>query len=417
MHEFRDELVALGFQTLITVSLAAVHLGIWRQRRQGFHLSWALAWAAYAIRLGCISAFLVVREPEWLFAHQVLSGLSALLLLWAAIQFATGARWRGSLALLGVLPVVWAWTAIFFIGDPAIAGIGSVALLATVTLLNAAVFWRHLRRRPSVGARVLAWVFTLWGLHHLDYPLLRAMGSAVLYGVLADVLCMMGVAVGVLALVLGEERQQLAQRNAELEQLTRRMLKAQEEERRRIARELHDEAGQVLTMARLRLEQDGNREASDLVGRALTQLRETSRQLRPAVLDRLGLEAALGSLADEITAGGLEVDFHWGVGRERLEESLEVAVYRVVQEALTNVMRHAGATRARVEVAERPAGLEVTVDDDGRGPGSGLEPHLGLLGMRERAAEQGGSLAFSRGPLGGLRVEAAFPRHATGAGA
>ncbi len=417
MHEFRDELVALGFQTLITIALAAVHLGIWRQRRQGAHLSWALAWTAYAVRLGCISAFLVVRDPAWLFAHQVVSGWSALLLLWAALQFATGAKWRWSLAWLGVLPIVWGWIAIFTIGDPAVAGIGSVLLLSTVTLLNAAVFWRHLRQRPSVGARILAWVYTLWGLHHLDYPLLRAMGSAVLYGVLADVMCMMGVAVGVLALVLGEERQQLANRNAELEMLTRRMLRAQEEDRRRIARELHDEAGQVLTMARLRLDQDGNTEAGELVGRALTQVRELSRQLRPAVLDRLGLEPALGSLADEITTGGLEVDFHWGVGRERLEESLEVAVYRVVQEALTNILRHAGATRARVEVADRASGLLVTIDDDGRGPGTGLEPHLGLLGMRERTAEQGGTLVFARGPLGGLRVEATFPHPAAGAGA
>lgn len=417
MHEFRDELVALGFQTLITIALAAVHIGVWRQRRQAFHLSWALAWTAYAIRLGCISSFLVVRDPVWLFAHQVVSGWSALLLLWAALQFATGAKWRPALLWLGLFPIAWGWIAIFTIGDPAVAGIGSVALLSTVTLLNAAVFWRHLRRRPSVGARILAWVYTLWGLHHLDYPLLRAMGSAVLYGVLADVLCMMGIAVGVLALVLGEERRQLAKRNDELEELTRRMLRAQEEERRRIARELHDEAGQVLTMARLRLDQDGSREASELVGRALAQIRETSRQLRPAVLDRLGLEAALGSLADEITSGGLEVDFHWNVGRERLEESLEVAVYRVVQEALTNVLRHSGATRARVEVAERAAELQVRIDDDGRGPGAGLEPHLGLLGMRERTAEQGGTLSFARGPLGGVGVEAAFPLRATGAGA
>ncbi len=417
MHELRDELVALGFQTLITIALALVHFGIWRQRRQGFHLSWALAWTAYAVRLGCISAFLVVRDPLWLFAHQVVSGWSALLLLWAALQFATGTRWRWRLAWLGLLPIAWGWIAIFTIGDPAVAGIGSVVLLSGVTLLNAAVFWRHLARRPSVGARVLAWTYTLWGLHHLDYPLLRAMGSAVLYGVLADVMCMMGAIVGVLALVLGEERRQVAERNAELEDLTRRMLRAQEEERRRIARELHDEAGQVLTVARLRLEQDGNTEASALVGRALTQVREMSRQLRPAVLDRLGLEAALGSLADEITSGGLEVDFHWQVSRERLEESLEVAVYRVVQEALTNVMRHAAGTRARVEVAERSAQLHVVIDDDGRGPSAQLEPHLGLLGMRERAAEQGGTLTFARGPLGGMRIAAAFPLRALQAGA
>jgi signal transduction histidine kinase len=403
-------LVALGFQSLTTLILGLVHLGLWRQRREPYHLSWALAWTLYAVRLVFISAYVVHRADLWLFLHQSVTGASALLLLFAATQFATGARWRRRYLALGAVVVGWAAIAAFVIHDMAVAGITSTVLLTGVTIATAVVFWRRLRARPSFGTRMLAWAFTLWALHHLDYPILRAQGAGLYYGVFMDVLFILVIAIGTLTLVLGEQRDALARRTAQLEQLTGQLLRAQEEERRRVARELHDEAGQLLTVVKMTLEREGRMAEGELVGRALHQVRDLSRRLRPAVLDRLGLEAAIGSLADECGRAGVRVEVEWALPARRLDDALESTLYRVVQEALTNVLRHAAARHARVRVEAAP--LRLTIEDDGRGAGEALEPNMGLLGMRERVAELGGTLTLDGSPLGGLRVQARFPEDA-----
>ena len=178
-----------------------------------------------------------------------------------------------------------------------------------MTIWTGVVFWRERQRVSSGAAPVLAWAFILWGLHHLDYPLLRGFGAAVLYGVFADVLFLFAIGLGMLFVVLGDERDRLAARTAELEQLTRLLLRAQEDERRRIARELHDEAGQVLTAVKIELDLDGRREAGAMVGRALAQVRDLSNLLRPSALDDLGPGAALRALADDFSARTrIEVD-------------------------------------------------------------------------------------------------------------
>ena len=120
-----------------------------------------------------------------------------------------------------------------------VAGVSSVVMLASVTILTGVLLWRDRNRVPGSGASVLAWSFILWGVHHLDYPLLRSFGAAVLYGVFVDVIFLFAIGLGMLFLVLGDERNRLAVRTGELAQLTRLLLRAQEDERRRIARELH----------------------------------------------------------------------------------------------------------------------------------------------------------------------------------
>src|SRR5438874_10633427 len=97
------ELGALGFQAAITTLLALVHLVLWRRQRRPYFLTWGAAWALYAMRLGAISAFLLTRHPGWLFAHQALTGFTALLLLAAALQFSHGFVLRRRYALLGVV--------------------------------------------------------------------------------------------------------------------------------------------------------------------------------------------------------------------------------------------------------------------------------------------------------------------------
>jgi len=404
------ELSALGFQTVFTLILAAVYYSLWLRQRRPYFVTWSLAWALYAIRLVLIQAFIVRRYDGWLFLHQAVTGMMALLLLLAALQFSRGVRWRARYAWLGLLAVVWAAYAIYGIHSMAIAGMSSVLLLSGVTLWTGVVFWRHRVVSQSRGATLLALTFTLWGLHHLDYPLLRPLGTGVLWGVYADVLFIMATALGTLFLVLSDGRRQLQARTNQLEELTRLLLRAQEDERRRIARELHDEAGQVLTAVKIELDLEGRADASAMVARALDQVRNLSNLLRPTVLDDLGLIPALRGLVEDFArrtriAAGLE-------GYEGLPPfapDLQVVIYRVVQESLTNVARHASANRAWVRLGFEHDVVRVVVEDDGRGLGSAMVPHLGILGMRERVTELGGSLVVESRPGAGVRVEAHLP--------
>ena len=328
----------------------------------------------------------------------------------AALQFSRGTRWRWGYLALGALAVLWAWVAIFHIGSMVVAGTSAAVLLSAVTLWTAWVFWRHQRATRSGSARMLAWAFLLWGLHHLDYPLLREFGSGTYYSVFVDMLIIVGVTIATLFLVLGEERHKLAQRSAQLEQLTRLLMRAQEDERRRIARELHDEAGQVLTAVKIELDLDGRTEASEMVSRALAQVRDLSNLLRPSVLDDLGLLPALRALAEDFgRRTHVEVALDIAPDLRAFTPEQEVVIYRVVQEALTNVARHAGARRVRVGLHARERDLRLTVEDDGRGAPSEPTPHLGLLGMRERVTALGGTLAVAASPARGFRVEALIP--------
>jgi signal transduction histidine kinase len=403
------DLSALGFQALFVLVLAGVYLGLFRQQRQRYYLTWAFAWMLYGARLALISAFIVHREEIWLFAHQASTGLTALLLLYAALQFSSGVRWRRRYLFVALLTVAWAAFSVLLIHNMAIGSASNGFLLAGVTLWTGRVFWQHLRRVPSTGTRILAWAYTLWGLHHLDYFLVRRLGSGVLFGVLIDIVLILAVTIGTLAMVLGQERRTLEQRTQQLEQLTQLLLRAQEEERRRIARELHDEAGQALTAAKIELDLEGRTEASALVARALEQVRDLSELLRPRALDDLGLASALRALVDDFGR------------RTRIDVSLETSdeepwapdialvVYRVAQEALTNVARHAGAKHAWVRLDREPGRARLVIEDDGRGLDGAPRPHLGLLGMRERVTLVGGELTLGSATAGGLRVEADLP--------
>ena len=407
------ELSALGFQAVLTFLLALVYYGLWRHQHRADFAAWTAAWAIYAVRLVLISAFLVTRHEIWLFAHQAATGLTALLLLWAAMQFARGVRWRTRYVVFPVLAVVWAYVAVDRWRDMAVAGSSAAVMLSLVTLWTGWVFWRHGRRVPSTGSTVLAVTFTLWGLHHLDYPLLRPLGNGVLYGVFADVLFIVAAAVGTLFLVLDERRRALEQRNLQLEQLTRQLLHAQEDERRRIARELHDEAGQVLTAVKIELDLEGRREASEMVGRALAQVRDLSNLLRPSVLDDFGLLPALRGLVEDFSRrtrvqANLAVEEPLGP----FAPDLQVVIYRVVQEALTNVARHSGAAAVDVRLGLERGRVRVAVQDDGRGVHGEPVPHLGLLGMRERVSEVGGELEVGSAPGAGFRIEASIPAFA-----
>ncbi len=404
------EIAALAFQSVFTLLMAGVYYMLWLRQHRAYFATWAAGWALYALRLHCIMVFLLTRAEVWLFVHQAITGVSALLLLFAALQFSRGLRWRGRYAWAGVAAVAWAAVAIFGIHNMAVAGISAVILLSGVTLWTGFVFFRHRSLHPSRGATFLAWTFTLWGLHHLDYPLLRGFGNGVLYGVFADVLFIMGSAVGTMFLVMGEGRRALQARTQQLEQLTHLVLRAQEEERRRIAHALHDEAGQILTAVKIELDLDGRTEAGAMVGRVLAQVRDLSNLLRPTVLDDLGLLPALRGLVEDFALRTrIEVRLDGPEALPPLAPDVEVAVYRVVQEALTNVARHARAHRADVHLSLAEGEVRVRVEDDGLGIAGEPVPHMGLLGMRERVTGLGGRLTVGNAPGAGARIEATLP--------
>jgi signal transduction histidine kinase len=221
-------------------------------------------------------------------------------------------------------------------------------------------------------------------------------------------------------------RDELAKREALRREMLVHTVAAQEEERRRIARELHDEIGQTLTAlslgvgglanvagdaARLseRIE-DLRRLAAD----GVAQLHHLVTDLRPSQLDHLGLAAALRSLVEEYQARfGLAVDFKIDGHRRRLPPEVELAVFRIAQEALTNVVRHAGVTAAEVRLDFAPDGVELCICDHGVGflldATSGRNHHWGLLGMTERATQLGGSVTIDTAPGRGTRVIARLP--------
>ncbi len=202
-----------------------------------------------------------------------------------------------------------------------------------------------------------------------------------------------------------------------------RMVTAQELERRRLARELHDETGQALTSVLLGLkavEEAGNEEAlrsaaaelRELVVGTLQDVRRLAVELRPKALDDFGLVPALERLAQSFTEQtGIAVDVESRLPVERLPGDAETALYRVVQEALTNVVKHAGARRISILVTARDDAVAAVIEDDGQGfdPASTREEGVGLVGMRERMTLLGGRLEIESRPGFGTTILAEVP--------
>lgn len=402
-------LALLGFQATVTALLAIVCLALWRHEARPHFLTWGSAWGLYAVRLGFISAYLVSRQAEWLLAHQLATGGTALLLLTAAIQFSAGTlapAYRRGIVLAG-----FGWIALSLYGVQrfAIQGLLSAAALALVTGWTAVVFWQYWRRTGIAAARVLVLAFSLWALHHLDYPLLRAFGSGILLGVFVDVLLIAIVASGTLFLALSERKEALEARTAQLEQLTRLLLQTQEDERSRLARALHDEAGQILTAAKIELDLEGRTQVAGLLERVLVQIRNLSRRLRPSELDDLGLLPALRSLVEDFRRRArIETRFQAEADLVCREE-VEVVLYRVVQEALTNVARHARARSVQVSLRRQDGRVLLTIADDGIGAAPSVPPQLGLLGIRERVAGVEGTVRIVTETGAGFQLQAAIP--------
>lgn len=214
----------------------------------------------------------------------------------------------------------------------------------------------------------------------------------------------------------------LAESREALRRLSTNVVEAREEERRRIARELHDELGQRLTALKMELAAlrgtaaDGRAQIDNMIGmvdETLASVRRISTDLRPMMLDDLGLNAALEWLGrDAARRLGIEVTLRLGENEPPLDDRVATAAFRMVQEALTNVARHARASDVQIELRQHDGELELTVRDNGVGyPGDALrrEGSFGLVGMRERAAMLGGRVEFDNPPGGGARLVVHLP--------
>ena len=193
----------------------------------------------------------------------------------------------------------------------------------------------------------------------------------------------------------------------------RRAQHAQEAERSRIARGLHDEVGQVLTGVLLQLEGEGRDEdAKAAVRQALEEVRRIAQELRPEMLEHLGLVSALTELSRRFAdQSGLQIERRFADDLPPLSDDAELAVYRVAQESLTNVARHARASRVEVVLEAGAESVVLRVVDDGRGidESATANGQGGLRGMREQAVLVGGALAVKPARQGGVEVRLEVP--------
>jgi signal transduction histidine kinase len=579
------ELDAALLQATITAALAALCAFLFSRYRKPYFGWWAAAWGLYFLRVLAITSFLLTSHRFWLYWHQVVTGWTALALLYAALVFSQQVRWRSWFMWLVLFPPLWSYVAIYRLQHFLWAAGPAVLFLSLATLWTGWVFLRYRQRVASSGATLLAVAFGLWGLHHLDYPFLRARGTWAPWGYYLDILLALAVGAGILLLVLddlrrglgalsalsgdlqragreqdvldallarpltlpavsgtalyamGEERPRFVQgagvcaswtdeglprsasavldrviatgrpqftpewadtkvgsfaypyaailpilrgdrvlaalvlvgqardpftalddkfllalghqvgaalekadlysrletRTIELARLSARMVEQHEEQRRRLSRELHDETAQVFSAVKMELgvlrEKVHPGQAArldqvlDLIDTGIRSIRNVTNDLRPSLLDDVGLLPALRSLvADFGERSGIHTDLAVPSVLPPLSREAELALFRALQEALSNVLRHADARSVDIGISVNPEGVLLRVSDDGRGLPGGMSPerleltgHMGLAGMRERITALGGTVRL-RGESGaGALLEVLVPDVSAGA--
>jgi len=231
--------------------------------------------------------------------------------------------------------------------------------------------------------------------------------------------------------LVAERTARLVESERRLKDLVGKLVAAQEEERRRVAYEVHDGPTQVAIAAHQHLQafaddhppgstvEPGELDrALELAQRAVTEARHIIENLRPTALDDFGLAVAVRMRVEELEKEGWEIGHEDALGEERLPDEIETALYRIAQEALTNVRKHARTTRARTRLARRGSKVRLEVRDEGRGfdPSSASREgspgeRVGLSSMRERVALLGGELKITSRPGAGTSLVAEVPLH------
>lgn len=212
--------------------------------------------------------------------------------------------------------------------------------------------------------------------------------------------------------------------------LVKQVITAQEEERKRIARELHDETSLILASLSLGLEQlkatiplAGASDAANykqhinhlkaMTDKTLIELHRLTFNLRPSLLDEMGLKSALTwLLREQLEAKGLGVEFVWKIGWDRLPEEDEISIFRIIQEAVTNIIKHAKASQVTVSLEEKKGGVRITIADNGVGfafKEQASTGTFGLIGMKERVTLLQGEFELKSAPGKGTGIAVSFP--------
>lgn len=197
-----SELAAAYFQAFVTIGLALMCLGLHRRYHKPYFQAWAFAWGVYGLRMGAIISFMHSGATVWLFWHQVLTGWTALALLWAALVFWRRSRWRALYGLWVLFPLAWSSIAIYQLDTFLLAAAPAVLFLSLATFGTAWAFFRYHVETGSAAARWTAAAMALWAIHHLDYPFLRARGVWNPWGYYLDVGFELALGIGILFLVL-----------------------------------------------------------------------------------------------------------------------------------------------------------------------------------------------------------------------
>jgi two-component system sensor histidine kinase UhpB len=329
-----------------------------------------------------------------------------------SLRKATLSRWVEA----GVLTASIVLVSFFVFGGPYEAQNSVPALIyAPLPLL----LWAAVRFGSgglSASLLVVAYI-SIWNAMHGRGPFVSpSMGENVLS--LQVLLCTIAVPLMLLSALMVERR--LA--NQSLQETSAKLIKAQEEERFRIARELHDDAGQQLSLVemelgQLRHESDALlkprlKRVHDQVAEVSRAVHEISHDLYPSALDNLGLAAALPKLCTDV-GERIPLKVHLTLANlpEPLPQSISLCLYRVAQEALHNVAKHSYARNATVEIEAVNRHLWLRIVDDGAGfrPGQESKAGLGLASMRERLSSVGGLIAITSAPMSGTRIEASIP--------
>lgn len=403
------EINAALLQGVVTLGTATLCWYLFAKYRRRHFLWWSLAWSMYVLRIGAIIAFLTTSAQPWLFAHQILTGWTALALLWAAMNHTQVATWRPWYAWALLFPLAWSYVAIYQLQSFMLAALPAVLFLSFATLWTGGVFYKQWRRSGSRGAAVLAAVLFTWGVHHLDYPMLRAKGAWNPWGYYLDILFVLAMGIGIVILVVEE----LERHTKDLERLSASMVQQHEEERRRVSRELHDQTAQVWAAVKMQLglmreavpAQQTSRldRVLGLVDAGIRSIRSVTTNLRPPLLDDLGLVPALRALVQSFTEqSGLAISFDAPAQLPDVSAEASLALFRALQEALSNVARHSGATTADVRLLVVGDELTLVVRDNGRGfPAPTAPPQdaasFGLSGMKERIGALHGSVEIESG--------------------
>ena len=214
-------------------------------------------------------------------------------------------------------------------------------------------------------------------------------------------------------------------------ELSRQLLRAEEEERKRISRELHDETGQGLMVLRMYLQAltsefdavmsapERFQEALDLLDRTIEGLRRIIRRLSPRILEELGLMAALRKEVREVSRNtGIKATVNLPDSLDKIDHESEIAIYRIVQEALHNIAKHSGAKHLRLAITTTSSAIQIVVEDDGIGFSArrGQVQGFGLLGMRERVAALGGTVRIRSLKDKGTRIFVRLPMEVENSG-